>query len=85
MTVAKYEAAFARLEHFAQVFDAEEWWAKRFKEGLQPGLKLKVMAWLAKAPPLNWNPVPTGKPTAGKPAGAASCSSFRAPALLNCM
>ena len=43
MTVAEYEAKFARLERLAQVFDTEERRMKRFLEGLQPGLKLKVM------------------------------------------
>ena len=44
MTVAEYKATFARLERFAQTFDSEERRAKRFLEGLQPGLKMKVMA-----------------------------------------
>ena len=44
MTVSEYEAAFAQLEHFAQVFNSEERRVKRFLEGLQFRLKLKVMA-----------------------------------------
>ena len=44
MTVSEYEAAFACLERFAQVFDSKEQRAKRFLEGIQSGLKLKVMA-----------------------------------------
>lgn len=34
MTVSEYEAAFAHLERFAQVFDSEEQQVKRFLEGL---------------------------------------------------
>ena len=44
MIVSEYEAAFAHLERFAQVFNTEERQAKRFLEDLQSGLKLKVMA-----------------------------------------
>ena len=43
MTVAEYEATFAWLERFAQVFDSEERWANRFLKGLQPILRVKVM------------------------------------------
>ena len=43
MSVAEYEASFARLERFAQAFDSEERRAERFLEGLQPSLRVKVM------------------------------------------
>ena len=43
MTVAEYEAAFARLERFTQAFDSEEKQVNRFLEGLQLSLRVKVM------------------------------------------
>ena len=43
MSVAEYEASFARLERFAQAFDSKERRAKRFLEGHQPSLGVKVM------------------------------------------
>ena len=43
MTVAEYEASFARLERFAQAFDTEERRAERFLEDLQPSLRVRVM------------------------------------------
>ena len=43
MTVAEYEATFARLERFAQAFDSEERRVNRYLEGLQPSLRVKVM------------------------------------------
>ena len=42
--MSEFEATFARLECFTQTFDSKEQRAKRFLEGLQPGLKMKVMA-----------------------------------------
>lgn len=42
MIVGEYEATC--LEQFTQTFDSDEQRAKRFLEGLQPGLRLKVMA-----------------------------------------
>ena len=43
MFVAEYEASFARLEWFAQAFDSEERRGERFRDGLQPSLRVKVM------------------------------------------
>ena len=43
MSVAEYEAAFTRLEQFAQVFDTEKRRAKKFMEGLVPVLRSRVL------------------------------------------
>ena len=45
MTVIEYEAAFTRLEQFAQVFDTEKCRAKRFVEGLNPALRSRVLGY----------------------------------------
>ena len=45
MSVAEYEATFSRLEQFRQSFDSEKRRAKRFVEGLNPGLRMKVMGY----------------------------------------
>ena len=45
MSVAEYEATFSRLERFVQSFDTEQRKAKRFVEGLNQGLRLRVMGY----------------------------------------
>ena len=44
-SVVEYEATFSRLERFTQSLDIEECRAKRFVEGLNPVLRLKVMGY----------------------------------------
>ena len=43
--MAEYKATFSHLEHFSQAFDLDERRAKRFVEGLQPGLRRNVMGY----------------------------------------